>query len=123
MTTILIAEDYDALRYLFARVLTTEGFAVETVSNGLALVQRALVLTPDVILTDMWMPTLSGIEAITYLRADTRTAHIPIIALSAEPTTERPALAAGAQAFFLKPPPFDALLATLRTLLRERSLP
>ena len=122
MTTILIAEDYDALRYLFARVLTTEGFAVETVSNGLALVQRALALTPDVILTDVWMPTLSGIEAITYLRADTRTAHIPIIALSAEPTTERPALAAGAQAFFLKPPPFDALLTTLRTL-RERSRP
>src|SRR5688572_27076454 len=101
MTTILIAEDYDALRYLFARVLSTEGFAVETVSNGLALVQRALVLRPDVILTDVWMPTLSGIEAITYLRADTRTAHIPIIALSAEPTTERPALDAGAQAFFL----------------------
>ena len=92
MTTILIAEDYDALRYLFARVLTTEGFAVETVSNGLALVQRALALTPDVILTDVWMPTLSGIEAITYLRADTRTAHIPIIALSAEPTCEAPAV-------------------------------
>jgi CheY-like chemotaxis protein len=54
--------------------LTAEGFAVETVSNGLALVQRALVLRPDVILTDVWMPTLSGIEAITYLRADTRTA-------------------------------------------------
>jgi CheY-like chemotaxis protein len=123
MTTILIAEDYDALRQLFARVLTTEGFAVETVSNGLALVQRALVLTPDVILIDVWMPTLSGIEAMTYLRADARTSHIPIIALSAEPTTERPALAAGAQAFFLKPPPFDALLAAIRTLLRERSIP
>jgi two-component system cell cycle response regulator len=123
MTTILIAEDYPALRQLFERLLLSEGFVVETVSNGLALVQRALVLAPDVILTDVWMPALSGIEAITYLRADARTAHIPIIALSAEPTTECPALAAGAQAFFVKPPPLDALLATIRMLLTERSLP
>jgi CheY-like chemotaxis protein len=123
MTTILIAEDYPALRQLFERLLISEGFVVETVSNGIALVQRAIVLTPNLMLTDVCMPGLIGIEAIAYLRADARTAHSPIIVQSTEPANERPALAAGAQAFFVKPPPLDALLATIRELLTERSLP
>jgi CheY-like chemotaxis protein len=123
MTTILIAEDESALRQLFERLFSSEGFVVETVSNGIALVQRAIVSTPSVILTDVWMPGITGIEAIAYLRADARTAHIPIIAQSVEPTNERPALAAGAQAFFVKPASINALLTTIHTLLTERNLP
>jgi CheY-like chemotaxis protein len=123
MTTILIAEDYPALRQLFERLLISEGFVVETVSNGIALVQRAIVSTPTVILTDVWMPGISGIEAIAYLRTDPRTAYIPIIAQSVEPTNERAALAAGAQVFLRKPIDFDELLTIIHTLLTERNLP
>jgi two-component system, cell cycle response regulator DivK len=119
MSTILIAEDYEALRMLFTRLFASEGFTVEAATNGITLVQRAIRLQPDVILTDIHLPGLSGLDAITYLLSDTRTRHIPIVALCCDPTNECGALAGGAQAFFLKPVSIDELLATVHTLITK----
>ena len=62
-----------------------------------------------------------SITAKARLKAMLETAHIPIIAQSAEPINEYPALAAGAHAFFVKPTSIDVLLTTIRSLLTERS--
>lgn len=122
MPTILIAEDYDALRVLFTRLFASEGFRVEAATNGITLVQRAIRLQPDLILTDINLPGLSGLDAISYLQADARTQHLPIVALSCDPTNECLALGAGAHAFFLKPVSIDDLLVTIHSLISERSV-
>lgn len=118
MSTILIAEDYEALRTLFTRLFASEGFTIDAVSNGITLVQRAIRLQPDVILTDIHLPGLCGLDAITHLRGDARTQHIPIVALSGDPTNEHAALSAGAYAFFLKPVSIDELLAAVQAALK-----
>jgi CheY-like chemotaxis protein len=122
MPTILIAEDYEALRVLFTRLFASEGYTVEAATNGITLVQRAIRLQPDLILTDINLPGLSGLDAMTSLHADARTQHLPIVALSCDPTNEYEALAAGARAFFLKPVSIDTLLVTIHTLISERSM-
>ncbi len=79
---ILLVDDYlDALEAL-SLYLAAVGFQVETASNGLAGLDRALVFRPDVIVLDVQMPGLSGLELAAALKAKPETAGIPLIALS-----------------------------------------
>ena len=71
---------------------------------------------PDLILMDLWMPVIDGVEATRRLKADRRTSHVPVLAVSAQ--TDAPdssaALAAGADAFLTKPCDPDRLLDHIR---------
>ena len=79
---ILLVDDYkDALEAL-SLYLTAVGFQVETASDGLEGLDRALVSRPDVIVLDVQMPGLSGLELATALKENPETAGIPLIALS-----------------------------------------
>jgi len=67
---------------LVAFVLTSHGFQVQTAINGREGIHKAVEWLPDVILMDLVMPGIDGFEATRILRADPRTRHIPVLALS-----------------------------------------
>ncbi len=102
---ILLVEDHLDARELYAEYLNYAGFSVVTAINGHEAVRLARLLHPDLILMDIRMPGMDGLEATADLKADPDVAHIPIVALTADPSTgliDR-ALAAGCAAFMSKP--------------------
>jgi two-component system cell cycle response regulator DivK len=80
---VLIAEDQSDLRQLYAQELTMSGFDVIEAENGADAISHTTDLGPDVILMDLSLPVLDGWEATRRLKADARTAHIPVVALTA----------------------------------------
>src|SRR5687767_206546 len=116
---ILIAEDQQELRQLYAQQLTMCGFDVIEAVNGAEALDLTSSRLPDVILMDLSMPVLDGWEATRRLRADTRTAHIPVVALTAHDGSGelQRATSAGCDWFVPKPCPPDALITEVRRVL------
>jgi CheY-like chemotaxis protein len=85
---VLIVEDSHDLRHLFARVLQGKGFRVYEASNGREALERVREIRPNVILTDVMMPEMDGIELIRHLRAMPSTAEIPVVVMTAAATDE-----------------------------------
>ena len=84
MNKILIAEDERDIRDLIAFTLRFAGYEVLTANNGeeaVAMTQKEL---PDLVLTDVRMPKMTGYEACKLIKADPTTAHIPVVFLSAK---------------------------------------
>jgi CheY-like chemotaxis protein len=102
---ILVAEDERDIRELLVFTLQFGGFQVVGVSNGEEAVQKALELTPDLILMDVRMPKMSGYEACQRLKEQTQTRDIPVIFLTAkgQEVEVRAGLQAGAEEYFCKP--------------------
>jgi len=78
-TVALVVDDSMLIRYSVCRFLETRGFAVESATNGVEALQILSRVQPDLIVTDMQMPQMSGSELITALKARAETATIPII--------------------------------------------
>ena len=79
---VLLIEDDRFLRKACELGLKKQGFAVSTAEDGGAGIQQALTESPDIILLDMLMPGLSGIETLKILKSDERTRSIPVVILS-----------------------------------------
>ena len=109
---VLLVEDSRDLRRLFARVLRRSGFEVCEASDGREALDVVLEFRPEVVVTDVMMPEMDGIELIRRLRATPATAEIPIVVMTAAPTDEarRDALRAGAAHVLGKPFDSRALL-------------
>ena len=80
---VLIVEDQSDLRQLYVQELTISGFDVIEAANGLDAIAHSSAQYPDVILMDLSLPILDGWEATRRLKSDSRTAHIPVVALTA----------------------------------------
>jgi len=80
---VLFVEDHDDTRDFYAWWMRAAGWEVDTVSRGLEAVAVTASFQPDVIVMDLHMPTVDGIEARRRLRVDPRTAHIPVVACTA----------------------------------------
>jgi len=80
---ICIAEDNEAYRYFLERTLARAGYEVIGVGNGRELVDRFRETMPDLVITDVKMPLMSGFEAIAEIRKDGKAAHVPVIFVSA----------------------------------------
>ncbi len=103
-TRILLVDDHPLfLRYL-SHFFPRQEYQLVTASNGEEALDQARQLEPDLIVLDLDMPTLDGIETCTLLKADEATRHIPVIILTASESLEvnRKAFGAGAQATVLK---------------------
>jgi two-component system, OmpR family, response regulator VicR len=81
--TVLVVDDEAAIRDLLREALELTGFGVEAVSDGRTALQRAQELLPDLVLTDLMMPGLSGRDLARQLKAVPATADIPIVLMSA----------------------------------------
>lgn len=113
---ILLVEDNEANIDMITTYLVLQGYRVTTARNGAEAIDRAKEGQPDIILMDVQMPVLDGIEATKKLRADTDTAQVPILALTAlaMPGDRERCLAAGATDYFSKPVDMRRLLKSIR---------
>lgn len=103
--TVLVVEDTDAVRIVLRMQLTILGYHVLEARNGLEAVDIAGRERPDIILMDIGLPLLDGLEAARLLRGNPETREIPVVALTAfsDPDTRTRALAAGCREFAPKP--------------------
>ncbi len=116
---ILLAEDQSDLRHLYSTQLSLCGFDVIEAENGVDAIAHTTDRAPDVVLMDLSLPVVDGWEATRRLKSDRRTAHIPVVALTAHDGSaelER-ATRAGCDWFVPKPCPPDALIAEIRRVL------
>ena len=119
MSVVLIVEDNEMNRDMLARRLLRCGYEVLTAMNGLDGVETACAKRPDLILMDLSLPVMDGWEATRRIRADARTAGIPIIALTAHalPADHAEAIAAGCDDVDTKPVDLGRLLGKMQVLL------
>ena len=120
MSRILYVEDNEDNVYMLKmRLELIEGFEIAVAKDGAEAISSVAVDRPDIILMDLNVPVLNGWEATRRLKADAKTAQIPIIALTAHAMTSdrEKALAAGCDDFDTKPIDFERLLAKMRRLL------
>ncbi len=121
MKKILIAEDERDIRDLIAFTLRFAGYEVLTANNGeeaVAMTQKEL---PDLVLTDVRMPKMTGYEACKQIKADPLTQHIPVVFLSAkgQEAEAQSGLAAGADEYLLKPFAPDQLTRKVAEILSK----
>jgi CheY-like chemotaxis protein len=79
---VLLVEDDDDARALYCYILATAGYRVKAVSNGLQAFAEVQVDRPDVIVTDIAMPVLSGLDLIAAVRSDGELADLPVVAIT-----------------------------------------
>lgn len=119
---ILCVDDDDSIRKLCSVYLTKRGFRIEAAANGVeALSLIASKGAPDVVITDVNMPLMNGLELVKRLREDRKTARTPIIVLSAA-KQEQDILAGyshGADDYIGKPIDLAVLAAKIETILRQ----
>lgn len=117
---VLVVDDYDDAREMYAESLLVSGFRVAEAANGLEAIEQARTLAPDVILMDLSLPGLDGWEATRRLKADERTSHIPVVALTghAMASAMTAARQAGCDRFVLKPALPDVVIEEVRHALR-----
>jgi CheY-like chemotaxis protein len=116
---LLIVDDVPVNRDTLVDFLSPLGFELHQADNGEAALAQARALRPDLIVMDIVMPVMDGLEATRRLRADQALRDVPVIALSASATAvdEEDALARGANIFLSKPVDLDMLLAEIGSLL------
>jgi CheY-like chemotaxis protein len=118
---ILLVEDDLDNREMYRQYLEWDGFRVAVATDGGQAVDGAAALVPTAIVTDLALPRLDGWEAIRRIKADDRTKHIPVLALSAHAyagDVER-ARAAGCDVFLTKPCLPEDVARAVRSLLKR----
>lgn len=115
---ILIVEDDSAVKNLIATALETQSYRYHTAASGVQAVLEAATKRPDILLLDLGLPDMDGVEVIRKIRS---WSDMPIIVISArsEDTEKIDALDAGADDYLTKPFSVDELLARLRVTLRR----
>lgn len=119
--TILIADDYEDNRVLLRVLLEQMGHRIVEARDGRECLEMARVEPPDLALIDLSMPVLDGWGVLSELRADERTRHIPCVAFTASPDSDRKlALDRGFDGYISKPFRSKDLHDTIERLLAER---
>jgi CheY-like chemotaxis protein len=116
---VLVVEDDPETRRYYADALSRGGFEIHQAHNGLQALQKAIDLQPSLILTDIAVPGIDGIELLRRLRADERTASIPVIAITGydDRQYDDRARVAGASHVLAKPCDSDVLVSEARQLI------
>jgi len=115
---VLLVEDAPFLRYAFGRLLRLHGYEVMEANDGREALDCVPAFRPQLVITDLMMPVMDGVELIQRLREDPETADLPVVAITADATSlsEKRARAAGAVDFIAKPIDLPSLLDRLRAI-------
>jgi two-component system, cell cycle response regulator DivK len=119
MPKILVVEDNELNRDMLSRRLSKRGYDVDVATDGAQGIELARSMQPDLIVMDVGLPVVDGLEATRQLKAEARTSPIPIVALTANamPGDQEKALAAGCEAYDTKPVDIARLLEKIEALL------
>jgi two-component system, cell cycle response regulator DivK len=122
---VLVVEDYQDAREMYTAYLQFSGYRVAEATNGLEAIEQAQALLPDIILMDLALPMMDGWEATRRLKADDRTRHIPVVALTGHALAGHAdgAREAGCDAFVTKPCLPDELVAEIKRMLKSSEHP
>jgi two-component system cell cycle response regulator DivK len=118
---ILVVDDSPDLTELLQIVLEFSGYEAVVAQNGLEAVEIAHSKLPDLIVMDMFMPVMNGLQATSLIRLNPKTKHIPIVAATANATAgdrER-CLAAGCNDYISKPFSHQKLVALIEEVLKR----
>jgi CheY-like chemotaxis protein len=118
---ILLVDDFEDNREMYALFLTHSGFKVAEAATGQEALERAFELLPDLIVMDLSLPGLDGWEATRRLKDDARTRHIPVLVLTSHALEgfSEGAKEAGCDGFVTKPCLPDQLTAEIRGMLAD----
>jgi two-component system, cell cycle response regulator DivK len=118
---VLVVDDYQDAREMYAEYLSFSGFRVAEASTGVEALEKAFELQPDVILMDLSLPGMDGWAATRRLKMDERTRNIPVVALTGHALAgaSEGARQAGCDAFVTKPCLPDELVVQVRRMLER----
>ena len=118
---VLLIEDFDDAREMYLEYLQFNGLRVAGAADALKGLEMAAELSPDIILMDAALPGLSGWDAITRLKANPATRHIPVLMLTGHVLNDarERALAVGADGFIAKPCLPDELTRQIVAVLHK----
>jgi two-component system cell cycle response regulator len=121
---VLVVDDILSNVKLLEAKLTAEYFEVMTAYNGLECLARMEQAIPDIVLLDVMMPGMDGFEVCRRIKANPRTAHVPVVMVTAldQPSDRVAGLDAGADDFLTKPVDDAALFARVRSLVRLKMM-
>jgi two-component system cell cycle response regulator DivK len=118
---ILVVEDNDLNRRLFCDVLKSQGYAVEPVSDGRIALDRAREFVPNLIIMDIQLPNVSGLDLIEAAKADRVLRSIPVLAVTAYAGKgdEERIRDAGADSYLAKPVSIGPFMAAVKALVEK----
>ncbi|HTN13592.1 MAG TPA: response regulator [Sphingomonadaceae bacterium] len=116
---ILVVEDNDLNRKLFCDVLRANGFAVEPVADGLEAIAKAREFVPNLVIMDIQLPNVSGLDLIAGLKSDASLRAIPVLAVTAYAGKgdEERIRDAGAEGYLAKPVSIGPFMQAVKALL------
>ena len=116
---ILVVEDNDLNRKLFCDLLKANGFAVEPVADGEAVLARTREFVPNLVIMDIQLPTVSGLELIEAIKGDSTLRAIPVLAVTAYAGKgdEERIRQAGADGYLAKPVSIGPFMTAVRKLV------
>ena len=120
---VLLADDDPRVLQVVSRYLDLEGFEMSTVEDGEAAVRVAAADPPDLIILDIMMPGIDGIEACRRIRANKSTAETPVLMFSALSEEAGAAADAGADGMLPKPFSLPSLAEAVKSFIEHRGMP
>lgn len=116
---ILVNEDEESLLKLQSILLTIRGYTVEGAMDGQAALEAVETMNPDLILLDIMLPKIDGLEVCRQVKANEATRHIPVVMLTAKkyPADRVMGEQAGADAYRTKPYKSEMVIETIQRLL------
>jgi signal transduction histidine kinase/DNA-binding response OmpR family regulator len=121
--TVLLVDDNPEMRF-FLRKRLQPLYNIQEAQDGLAALEKAFEIVPDLVICDIMLPGKNGIDVSTTLKNDLRTSHIPVIILTARGSIEQKieGVKTGADEYVTKPFVFEYLVERIKALIKNRKL-
>lgn len=119
---VLVVEDEPGARAALRDLLVSEGYEVSVAANGVAALERLAELPPDIVLTDLDMPEMGGMQLLAELKQRTRDLPVIVVTSAAEVRPAVEAMRAGATDYLTKPIDFDVLVLSITRALEQRNV-
>jgi DNA-binding NtrC family response regulator len=120
--SVLIVDDEEAFRYMLSALLTNAGFAVETAVDGVAAINAVQTKLYDVVLCDVKMPKVDGVELLRFVKANFPAIEVVMLTGMSDVKIAVECMRLGAYDYITKPTSADELLGTIQRALERRQL-
>ncbi len=118
---ILVVDDCQTTRKLLSMYLKSKGFEVVSAENGLDAIEKLASHTVNLIMSDLNMPYMDGIELVKTLKSDPTLSHIPVLMVTteADPEERQKAMEAGANAYLVKPVTAETVSSNIKDIIKK----